>query len=172
VVEFAAVLGILQEIAETTWLLAHGGREIYRGLLNGLLGGLIFACAEDWRDLLAFPEKALDWTEADGSHLDIALQRYRDRGIYDEIGECTTLDQIVALRKSLDQLVKEFGIDFAGDIDTLEEQIADRQESDDRNIARSGISESSITRSLPMKKSGKCSARFMTAAKAGDPTAR
>jgi hypothetical protein len=142
VVDFQPMLRVLANIAKNTWFLAHGGREIYRALVDGLLEDLAFARADDWRELLAFPEKALDWTEADDSRLDIALKRYRDEGVYDDIVDCTTLDEIVVLRDSLEQLSTEFGLDFARHLENLDEQIAEREVPDDEYTGGTGVSTS------------------------------
>jgi len=127
VVDFGPVLRLLAAIAENTWYLANGGRDVYRKLLNGLLDGLESARANDWLDLLAFPEKALEWSEADETRLSAGLRQYEQRGIDDERDECTSLDEVTGLRESLDTLSKKYSLDFDYVIDRLDEDIAERE---------------------------------------------
>jgi conflict system STAND superfamily ATPase len=142
-VEFPLVLRLLEEIAGSTWFLAHGGRETYRRLLDGVLERVSYAHAQDWRRLLAFPEKALDWNEADRSRLDAGLKRYRERGVEDDIDGCATLEDFAELKDSLEKLTNEFGLDFARDIGRLDEEMAERGDpDDDRDTEGTGISRS------------------------------
>jgi hypothetical protein len=144
IAEFRAVLELLEEVAKKTWFLAHGGRAIYSRLLNGVLGEIALASAEDWRKVLAFPQKALEWTETHESLLEAGLKRYRERGVDDDISNCTTLDDMAELRESLDQLAKEFGLDLVYDIERLDEQMAEREGEDpeDRYSGGTGFSRS------------------------------
>jgi hypothetical protein len=134
------VLELLEGIGGNEWFLDNGGRGVYRGLLNGVLEELALAGAHDWRRLLSFPEKALEWTEADESSLDVALKRYRELGVSDDISNCTTLDEMVDLKESLEQLGKEFGIDFSRNIERLNGEIAEREDARDRYSEGTGIS--------------------------------
>lgn len=127
VVDFGPVLGLLAAVARNAWFCANGGRDIYRKLLNGVLDGLAFARADDWLDLLAFPEKAMEWSETDESRLSAGLRHYEQRGIDDERGDCTCLDELTGLRESLDKLSKEYGLELKYVIDRLEEDIAERE---------------------------------------------
>lgn len=127
-VDFGAVLRLLATIADNTWFLDHGGRDVYRRLLNGVLDYLNFARADDWFDLLAFPEKALEWNEADETRLDTGLQHYQQHGIDDERYDCASLDELTGLRESLDKLRKEYGLDLEYVIDRLDEDIAERED--------------------------------------------
>src|SRR5713101_4293143 len=72
---------------------------------------LAFAKADDWLDLLAFPAKALDWTEDDEDRLRTALQNYEQDGARDERYDCSTVDELAGLRESLGKL-REYGLDL------------------------------------------------------------
>lgn len=128
VVSFSAVLRLLEEIGGNAWFLAHGGREMYRKLLNGVLEGLALALADDWIAVLAFQPKALEWNAADESSLSAALTQYQKQGVRDERFDCTTLDEMTQFRESLDQLKEAFGLDFGRAIERLDEDIAEREE--------------------------------------------
>jgi len=145
VVAFGPVLRLLATIAENTWFLANGGRDVYRKLLNGVLDGLAFARADDWLDLLAFPEKALEWSETDETRLGAGLQHYEQRGIDDERDACTSLDELTGLRESLDNLSKRYGLKLEYVITRLDEDIAEREEGP-RDLAEgSGFSQNPTT---------------------------
>ena len=66
---FPSALRLLTKIAENGWFVGHGGRAIYRKLLEGMLNHLTFATASDWIELVALPERVLEWTGADQSNL-------------------------------------------------------------------------------------------------------
>ena len=110
--------------------------------MNGVLGEIALAGAEDWRKFLAFPQKALEWTETHESPLEAGLKRYRERGVDDDISNCTNLEDMAELRESLDQLAKEFGLDFAYDIERLDEQMAEGEDPEDRYNGGTGFSRS------------------------------
>jgi hypothetical protein len=65
VVGFGPVLRLLVKIAENRWFLDHGGLEVYQRLLKGVLDALGFARVDDWLEILAFPSKALEWSDID-----------------------------------------------------------------------------------------------------------
>jgi hypothetical protein len=127
--EFSFVIGLLQQLRERVWFLSRGGREMYRSLLNGMLEQVVFASAYEWLEILAFPDGALDWTDEDEQSVSSALKRYREDGIDQERSECTTLDELMGLRESLDELSKKYGLDFASTIRSLDEDIAERDDS-------------------------------------------
>ena len=104
------MLRLLEAIAENYWLVDHGGREIYRRLLTGVLEALDYARAEDWLDILAFPTKAIEWSDADAEQLQTALRRYKQKGARDERYDCTTVDELTGLRESLSKLCTEYGL--------------------------------------------------------------
>lgn len=128
--DFQAVIRLLKEFGDNAWFLAHGGREDYRRLLDGLLEELDFAVVEDWSELLTFPENALEWAEADESRMNAALQLYRESGVHDEIGYCTTVDEMIGLRDALDELSTKYGLDFKHEIESLDQDIYERERSD------------------------------------------
>ena len=128
VVDFGPVLRLLAAIAENRWFLDHGGREVYQRLLKGVLDALSFARADDWLELLAFPAKALEWSNADESRLAMALRLYEQNGARDERYDCTTVDELTGLRESLDKLRNEYGLDLEYQIELLDGNIAEREE--------------------------------------------
>jgi len=127
VVDFGPVLRLLAAISDNAWFLTHAGRDVYRRLLNGVLDGLAFARADDWLDLLTFPGTALEWSETDEARLSAGLRHYEQRGIDDERDECTSLDELMAMRESLDKLGKNYGLEFEYVIGRLGEDIAERE---------------------------------------------
>lgn len=128
VVDFGPVLRLLATIAKNRWFLDHDGREVYQKLLKGVLDALDFARADDWLDLLAFPAKALEWSNTDQNQLEMALRHYEHNGARDERYDCTTVDEMMGLRESLDKLRNEYGLDLEYEIDMLDEEIAEREE--------------------------------------------
>jgi hypothetical protein len=113
--------------------LDHGGREVYQGLLKGVLDALAFARADDWIELLAFPAKALEWSDAYEDHLKMALREYEQAGARDERYDCTTVDELIGLRESLDKLRNQYGLDLEYQIEMLDEDIAEREQ-ESRNL--------------------------------------
>lgn len=128
IVEFGAVLRLLAKITENRWFLDHGGREVYQRLLKGVLEALHFARANDWLDILEFPSKALEWSGIDEHQLTIGVQQYVQEGAREERYDCTTLDELVELRESLDKLHKEYGLALERQIKLLDGDIAEREE--------------------------------------------
>ncbi len=127
-VDFGPVLRLLAAIAENRWFLDHGGHEVYRRLLTGVVDALDYARADDWLDLLAFPAKAFEWSDADEKQLETALRHYVQNGARDERFDCTTVDELTGLRESLDRLSTEYGLDLEYEIRRLDEDIAEREE--------------------------------------------
>jgi hypothetical protein len=74
--------------------------------------------------------------------VEAGLKRYRERGVDDDISNCTNLEDMAELRESLDQLAKEFGLDFAYDIERLDEQMAEGEDPEDRYNGGTGFSRS------------------------------
>ena len=127
-IDFAGVIRLLATISGNGWFLDHGGREVYRRLLNGVLDELAFARADDWLDLLALPTAALEWGQADEDRLNSALMLYEQDGVRDERYDCTTVDELTGLRESLDRLRTEYGLNLEDQIDRLDNDIAEREE--------------------------------------------
>jgi hypothetical protein len=128
VIDFGSVLRLLAAIAENRWFLDHGGREVYQRFLKGVLDELAFARADDWLDLLAFPAKAFEWSDADENQLKMALRQYEQNGARNERYDYTTVDELTAFRDSLDKLRNEYGLDLEYQIERLDEDIAEREE--------------------------------------------
>lgn len=131
-IEFAQTIYVLGDMDKTDWIVERGGTEIYRNMLNNLLSGLQFARASEWLDMLEFPKKAMDWSDADECALEEALKQYCKEGVSSERMGCSTLDEMTELRDSLDQLSKRYGFNFQYDISRLDEEIAEREEDNDR----------------------------------------
>ena len=131
VVSFSTVLRLLETLGSNSWSLAHGSRAMYDKLLDGLLAGLRFALADDWLVLLAFTPKALEWSAANESSLRTALAEYQAQGIRDERLDCTSVDEKTQLRNSLDELNKQFGLDFGRTIERLDEDIAEEEDEEE-----------------------------------------
>lgn len=127
--EFIDVLDLLEELQVQTWFLQNGGSEIYRSLLDGVLENAEYARAVDWTRLLTFPEKAHGWTEDDDILLNKGLDKYRSSGIDDEISDCSDRSEYSELRDYLDELGKEFGLDFLTAIERIDDDIASLDES-------------------------------------------
>jgi hypothetical protein len=62
----------------------------------------------------------------------------------DDITDCTTLDEMTGLRDSLEQLSKEFGLDFTRHIQRLDAEISLREDDDDRYSGETGVSTRSV----------------------------
>jgi hypothetical protein len=132
VVKFRPVIRLMVKTVENRWFLDHGGREVYQRLLEGVLDALNFANADDWLDILAFPSKALEWSDKEQQQLEIGVQQYVQEGVSDERYDCTTLDELVELRESLDKLQSEYDLPLDRHIKLIDEDIAEREwENDD-----------------------------------------
>jgi hypothetical protein len=86
------------------------------------------ARAYDWLAIIAFVADATDLTEADRERFEAALEVFCESSVDDEISECTTLDQMVELNASLQELVTKYGLRLEDSIHRLESEIADREE--------------------------------------------
>lgn len=128
IVDFGPVLRLLATIAKNRWFLDQGGREVYYGLLKGVLDALAFARADDWFELLAFPAKALEWSGAYEDQLKMALREYEQNGARDERHDYTTVDELIGLRESLGKLRDQYGLDLEYEIEMLDEDIAEREQ--------------------------------------------
>jgi hypothetical protein len=126
--DFSAARKLLQKIAAQEWLLERGGRAYYRKVLDGLLEYARYASAEDWLELLALPDEALDWTASDQSNLVSEFDGYRESGVADDRHNCSTVDEMNNLIGSLSALGERTGIDFSYDIQLLSEDVAEREE--------------------------------------------
>jgi hypothetical protein len=142
--DFSGVLRLLSQISENDWSLAHGGRDMYRRLLDGLLQNMGLARATDWVAILPFAQKPSFWTDADKATVRDAFAKYRDEGVTDERYDCTTLDEMGGLVDDLTSLQK-FGADFSQAIDRLNQNIAEREDGRDEPDEGTGISPSVTT---------------------------
>ena len=126
--DFGSVRRLLQKISTQKWVLGHGGKEVYRRLLDGMLEHVRFASAADWIELLALPDEALHWTAGDKSSLASEFKSYCDDGVGDDRRNCTTVDEMNGLIESLTELGQKTSHDFSYEIDQLSESIAEREE--------------------------------------------
>ena len=142
--DFGAVNRLLRQTVAHQWLLEHGGRAVYRKLLDAMLEQVQFANADDWLELLALPDDAMDWTANDQSRLTSAFKDYWDSGIAEDRYHCSTVDALNGLIGSLSELGKKAGIDFSSDIGRLAERIDELEEErpvlEDRVESPSGTS--------------------------------
>lgn len=125
-----AALRTLDAIGESVWFCENGGREIYRKMLDGLLGHLDQAEASDWMVLLDFPSGALDWDSSDEKSLRDGIENYQSQGVFDEKRSCAGVDSLIELRDALTEISDEHDVDFYQIINSLDEEIAERQEPD------------------------------------------
>jgi hypothetical protein len=141
---FSGVLLLLSQISENEWSLAHGGRDMYRRLLDGVLQNIRLARATDWVAILPFVQTSPFWTDADKATVRDAFSEYRDEGITDERYDCTTLQEIEGLVDDLTSLQK-FGVDFSQAIDRLNQDISEREDGREEPDEGIGISPSATT---------------------------
>ena len=121
---------LLQKLSAQEWALEHGGKHVYRGLIEGMLEHTRFANAADWLELLALPTEARDWTDADQSSLTSEFEDYCNEGIGDDRRNCSTTDEKSGLIDSLTELGKKTGRDFSKEIERLSDSIAEGEEED------------------------------------------
>jgi hypothetical protein len=126
--DFGAVVTLLKKVVTTDWFREHGGRNIYRKCLNALFEHLVYASASDWIDLLALPETTPEWISHDQNQLEDAFKHYREAGVREERWDSSTLDHAQSLRSSLEELGRKWNVDFATEIQRLDEDIAEREE--------------------------------------------
>lgn len=124
-VDFLPTLRLLAAFKDKGWVLQDGGIRIYRAVLSGLLENLEFAHGTEWGEILAFPETALDWTDADQARLTSAFWQYQTSGVDDDIGNCSSADEAGELRSALEELQTKLGVDFTDEIGQLDEQCYD-----------------------------------------------
>jgi hypothetical protein len=137
--DVVSVLRLLTKIKKSSWFLARRGRAIYRKLLEGMLNDLTLATASEWIDLVELPANAMDWTDADQSRLDSALEEYCENGVGHERRNCGDLDELQGLRESLIELGRKARYDFSYDIERLDEDIAEREEETEPLYEGSGV---------------------------------
>jgi hypothetical protein len=129
--DFNCIMDIIRKVASSDWLVTHGGRQMCRKILDQLLAYLEVALASDWTELLALPEIAPGWTEADTVRLHSALGEYEESGVRDEISNCSTVDEMQELVSYLEELNSKVGGDFAYWVRSLQGDIAERNERED-----------------------------------------
>lgn len=132
-IDFQAILRTLEGVGEGGWLLQFGGRQIYRKVLNALLGHLGQANADDWSDLLRLPRMAPEWLANDQHRLESALEHYQNVGVREERDNCSNTSDLEELRRGLEDLSKEHGMDFTSEINRIDIEIAEREEHESRS---------------------------------------
>ena len=132
-IEFPAALRAMEAMAASDWLLKHGGKSIYRKLLDAMLDSLVTATAYEWVDLLNLPSSAYEWLESDQHRLMVAFDRYRTLGVDEDRDSCDNSSHLQELQAGLKELSERHGIDFSREIARIEEAIIDfdERESDD-----------------------------------------
>ncbi len=126
--DFPAIISLLQKIGDSSWVMHHVP-NLYRKLLDELLGHLSFARANDWIEILGMSEQTTEWTEAETRKVKTEFDEYLRRGAFHERSDCSTLDEMDGLIDSLKELGRRFGADFSYDIDRLKEDMAEHEES-------------------------------------------
>lgn len=129
-IDFQLALRMLEGMADQDWVLRHGGQPIYRRVLDSLLSHLGRASADDWTYLLSFPADAPEWLDTDELILKSALQRYQAKGVREDRYNCDTRDDLDDLRRALSELNERYGLDFSAEINLIDEEIAEREESE------------------------------------------
>ena len=135
--DFAVVIHLFTKIGKNTWFLARGGRQAYRNLVDSLMNKLDYATADDWLAIIEFPDSALDWTEGDGERFRKAINSYCTSGVDDEIYSSTTVDELSALRDSLDELMDKYALNLKYALDRVEEELAELDETRETDDERS-----------------------------------
>ena len=138
--EFTTVLHLLDRLQNLPWVLAHGGRALYRKLLEQMLGHLTFATAADWLVLSDLPKQSMAWTLENQAVLDQAFQEYCDEGLNEERSNTGDSDEMGALLSSLMELGTKRNHNFSKEIRRLQEDIAEAEEEEHSESLRSGDS--------------------------------
>lgn len=127
-VEFRTAIEALGTMKKSTWFMDHGGEEIYRAVLDGLLSHINEAWSNDWRDLLELPEKAVRWTDSDERLLTAGLAHYRQQGVDEERDNCGDVSEMNELKGSLQELEDKYGLGFGPTILAIEFDIEERDD--------------------------------------------
>lgn len=129
-IDIPAALRSLEAMKDQDWYLHNGGKAVYRTVLDGLLDYLVMAGARDWLTLLKFRDSALEWLESDEGKLSEALDHYRRQGVREDFDNCSDTDDFNELRTSLSELTQQYGLDFSRTISSIDDAIAERNESE------------------------------------------
>ncbi len=126
--EFTTVLHLLERLRKLPWVLAHGGRALYRRLLEEMLGHLTYATAADWLVLSDLPKQSMGWTPENQAVLDQAFQEYCDEGFDEERSNTGDRDEMGGLLSSLMELGTKRNHNFSKEIRRLQEDIVEAEE--------------------------------------------
>jgi hypothetical protein len=138
--EFTTVVHLLERLRKLPWVLAHGGRAIYRRLLEEMLGHLTFATAADWVVLSGLPAQSTGWAAENQATLDQAFQKYCDEGFSEERSNTGNSDEMGALLSSLMELGARRNYNFSKEVRRLQEDIAEAEEEEHSESLSSGDS--------------------------------
>lgn len=127
-IDIGTTVRTLRAMREKAWFWIQGGLSIYRVVIDGLLGHIHSAGAQEWIVLLEFPDNAPEWTEGDEEQLSAGLEWYRRHGVDYDRDSCSDVSDLEELRGSLKELNERFGIDFEGTIASIESDIAEHEE--------------------------------------------
>jgi hypothetical protein len=128
-VDFGAAVDTLSTMKDSEWFLEHGGRAIYRTILDGLLSRVGAAWANDWIRLLQLPEQAVSWTDGDERLLSTGLDYYRETGFRYEQEQCEDTSEMAELKNSLVELEQKYSLGLSHTITLLEESIQEQEHS-------------------------------------------
>jgi hypothetical protein len=126
--EFTTISTLLKRLPTHDWFMSNGGEALYEALLSGMLGHIEFASAADWTKLSEFPADAFNWTPEREQVLDSAFKAYCSGGYQDERSECSTVEEMNALKTSLEDLTTKRKHDFSKTINSLAQDIAEAEE--------------------------------------------
>jgi hypothetical protein len=127
-IDFGGAIRVLNAVKERSWLWRQGGNSVYRVVLDGLLDHLDEAWARDWATVLEFKSATLEWSDMDELKLTDGIELYRLQGVDHDRDNCSDVAELEDLRGSLLELEERFGIDFAVTIESIELDIAEREE--------------------------------------------
>lgn len=127
-VDFGDAIDSLSTMKDSEWFLEHGGRAIYRTVLDGLLSHVEEAWSNDWTRLLELSEEAVGWTEGDKRLLSEGLDYYRKNGVRHEQDQCDDVSDMTELKGTLAELEQKYSLGLGPTIASLEEAIQERED--------------------------------------------
>ncbi|CAM5561487.1 hypothetical protein MAUB1S_09410 [Mycolicibacterium aubagnense] len=127
--DIGPAITILEAIDAAPWVSANGGAELRIGILDAIIGHLYLARYYEWNDVLEYHEASEPWSPDQEVALDGAIKRYKEDGIDEEAGDCST-SELEELRDGLAALQKERGLSLETQISRLQSRLDLREEDD------------------------------------------
>ena len=145
-VYFSDYVNLLHEIAENDWLLHSCGKELCSLMMEFFIEQLEYANSKDWANLIKKYRKLPLWTESDEDKLLNIFGQYCDSSLYNEIENCSNIDELDELRRSIDEL--EVMANYCGHdldesyaiIETRYEELYEEYESDNFDHYENSVS--------------------------------